>query len=429
MYQAGRDTLRLVPNGNRCLNLLFTDADAASDLRLRLVPVNFSGVLPTFTTATSGRVRMAGMPDTLQATLCFPLCLDSKGKVFLLDVIVSDNGCSLPKQDTLRVAFTAIPAINTPPTIATTASTTLPLRVRVGDLVRFEVTGTDAEGDAVSLELSGRNFNPATLGAALSAPTTTGNSSTSRFTWRVDCPAVGAGPYEFEFAAVSGPCGQRQVVTTTVPIVVDYSNLPPVLQSDLPARGADPTVLPAVTMVLGTSYTAHLQGTDADRDGLTLTATGQGFDLAAAGMRFDARNGTGTASGTFLWDADCRTVNLRQDLVVLFQLVDATCTPLPQTQAVRFAVRLPDTAKVELYNVITPNGDNLNNEFRLPSLPPDFCDARFATLQIYSRWGQKVYETTDRDFRWPGQGSASLYYYLVKYTDGRRYKGWLQVLP
>ena len=85
--------------------------------------------------------------------------------------------------------------------------------------------------------------------------------------------------------------------------------------------------------------------------------------------------------------------------------------------------------ELKLYNIITPNGDQLNDEFRLPELPANFCDEQFEKVQIYSRWGQLVFESGDRDFRWPGEGHGTTYYYLVSYSDGRRFKGWLEVVP
>ncbi|MDO7845709.1 gliding motility-associated C-terminal domain-containing protein [Hymenobacter sp. M29] len=433
VYRPGRDTLRFVPGGNRCVRLRFTDPDPNSRLTLTLSPVNFSGLLPNFTTAVTGAVRSPGAPDTLTATLCFPECLNSRGRVFLLDVVVGDDGCSLPKRDTVRVAFTAVPPPNSPPQLITTAGPTLPLRARIGDLISFDVTGTDPDNDPIQLEMTGQGFNPTSLGATLSQGTTA-NQQRGRFTWRVDCRAVGPDSvFNFQFAAATSPCSERQAATVSVPIIVRYANRAPTLTSDLPSTrpGAD---MPEVKLPLGQTFTATFQGVDPDRDGLTLIATGtspdgkEGFDLSSAGMRFAAQNGTGVATGTFRWDVNCAAVNLHRDLVVAFQLIDATCRPLPQVQRVRLRVASPDTVAVKLYNVITPNRDGQNDEFRLPELPPNFCDSQFANIRIFSRWGQQVFESNDRDFRWPGNGSGGMFYYFITYTDGRRFRGWLEVV-
>jgi len=73
-------------------------------------------------------------------------------------------------------------------------------------------------------------------------------------------------------------------------------------------------------------------------------------------------------------------------------------------------------------NVITPNGDGSNQYFRLPpSCAPQ--------LQLFSRWGQQVYETAAYQNDWDATGQAAgTYYYLLTYPDGRRIKGWLEVI-
>ncbi len=323
-YRFGRDTLRLLPGGSRCLNIRYTDPDPNSALTMSTRAVNFTGQLPTFTTRTSGTVRAAGQPDTLTATLCFPDCADTKGKVFLLDVIVADNGCSLPKHDTLRIAFIATQPPNAAP-----------------------------------------------------------------------------------------------VLTSTFPAV------------PLPASDANAAV---VHIVIGQAYAATLLGLDADNHALALTAVGDGFDLASTGMRFTARNGAGRATADFVWEPDCGAVaatGTGTGLLVRFRLTETgPCLPLPKERVVRFVVDpVPDPKPFVPSNVITPNGDNYNDFFRMPDLPLDFCDRKFAGIVIYSRWGQPVFKSDARGFQWSGQGSGGLYYYLVTYTDGRRFKGWVEVIP
>ena len=72
-------------------------------------------------------------------------------------------------------------------------------------------------------------------------------------------------------------------------------------------------------------------------------------------------------------------------------------------------------------NIITPNGDAENQTFRLG---PD-CAAH---LQVYSRWGQLVFDSPAYHDDWsaPGQPDG-VYYYLLTYPDGHRLKGWLEV--
>jgi hypothetical protein len=88
------------------------------------------------------------------------------------------------------------------------------------------------------------------------------------------------------------------------------------------------------------------------------------------------------------------------------------------------AVSLPplDTRNDPLPNIITPNGDALNQTFRLPA-------SCVPHVQIFSRWGQSVFEAAAYQNNWAAEGQpAGLYYYLLEYPDGHRLKGWLEVV-
>jgi gliding motility-associated-like protein len=203
----------------------------------------------------------------------------------------------------------------------------------------------------------------------------------------------------------------------------------PVLTSSFPPAPPANDAPTVVRVALGTRFTATLAGTDADRNPLGLTATGDGFDLAAARMRFTAQNGPGEASGTFSWEPTCETFN-PNGLLVRFRLTEAgPCVPRPQERLIRFeVVPVEDSVAFRPANVITPNGDAQNDYFTMPNLPTDFCNRQFANIKIFSRWGRLVYQSPDRNFRWGGAGQAGSYYYLVAYTDGRKYKGWVEVI-
>ncbi|WP_133273025.1 T9SS type B sorting domain-containing protein [Hymenobacter radiodurans] len=419
-YQSGRDTLRLQPDSDRCVGLRFTDPNPTSRLTLSLNPVNFTGPLPTFASITQGLVRSPGAPDTLVSRLCFPACLDTKGKVFFVDVIVADDGCALPKRDTVRVAFTSAPVPNGAPRITTTASQ-LPLRARPGDLITFDVAVTDPENDPITLTMAGRGFQAAAVGAQLTQALS-GNQVQGRFSWRVPCPTTNQRLFEFELAATGSPCADRQTTSVVIPVQVQYDNRPPTLTSDFPAAlSAEPIV---IRRVLGGFFEATLEGLDADSDQLTLTAAGNNFDLAAAGMSFVPTNGAGRATGIFRWEPNCDQTTLDIPLEVTFQLREATCSPVGQQRTVRFEVASADTLTFLPPNIFTPNTDGTNDYFELRDLPPNFCNAEFSDIKIFNRWGKQVYSSTSRTFRWDGSNMpAGAYYYLIVYTDKRRYKG------
>jgi gliding motility-associated-like protein len=73
-------------------------------------------------------------------------------------------------------------------------------------------------------------------------------------------------------------------------------------------------------------------------------------------------------------------------------------------------------------NIITPDGDGQNQTFR-----PRFS-CRPASLEVFSRWGQRVYQTDDYRNTWDAKGLPDgSYYYLLRDADNRRAKGWIEV--
>ena len=76
-----------------------------------------------------------------------------------------------------------------------------------------------------------------------------------------------------------------------------------------------------------------------------------------------------------------------------------------------------------LPNVFTPNGDGANDLFT-PILPYRFID--HVEMQIFNRWGNQVFETTDPDLNWNGTDMKSgkalndgVYYYTCAVQELR----------
>jgi gliding motility-associated-like protein len=69
-------------------------------------------------------------------------------------------------------------------------------------------------------------------------------------------------------------------------------------------------------------------------------------------------------------------------------------------------------------NAFTPNHDGLNDVFRLKY--PGFVDDY--RLQIFNRWGQMIYQTSDPYGEWDGRFANDLqptgtYIWIARYTD------------
>jgi gliding motility-associated-like protein len=165
-------------------------------------------------------------------------------------------------------------------------------------------------------------------------------------------------------------------------------------------------------------------------DILTLTGSGQGFNLSDYDMNFNDLTGSDSIVSPFYWQIPCKALD-RGMFKLSFILKDNSCI-LTNRDTVSLTLFVRDTAteitNYEPPNFITPNGDNKNDFFQLVNLPIDNCEDFFAGVAIYNRWGAKVYESYKRDFKWdPTVFSDGLYYYLIDFHS-KKVKGWLQVV-
>lgn len=99
-------------------------------------------------------------------------------------------------------------------------------------------------------------------------------------------------------------------------------------------------------------------------------------------------------------------------------------TPVGCTSAATVHLYARDSCLVSVPNIITPNGDQLNERFVVNGIPPGTC-----SLSIYNRWGKVVYAQAHYANDWQATGQAAgIYYYLVTTATNQRYKGWVEVI-
>lgn len=86
--------------------------------------------------------------------------------------------------------------------------------------------------------------------------------------------------------------------------------------------------------------------------------------------------------------------------------------------------------QIVFYNVFTPYGDNLNDNFKL-----EVENTSYFIIKIFNRWGEQVYQSADPNFSWYGTDyksgldlPASTYFYIIDYkfnceTEHHRVEG------
>ena len=87
------------------------------------------------------------------------------------------------------------------------------------------------------------------------------------------------------------------------------------------------------------------------------------------------------------------------------------------------ALAIINSAPIFIPNLVTPNSDGKNDQFEITALPTG------STLNIYNRWGDRVYQSTDYDNQWAGvNASDGVYYYDLVLPGGNHYKGWINIV-
>ncbi|TAF67077.1 MAG: gliding motility-associated C-terminal domain-containing protein [Cytophagales bacterium] len=308
-YKTG-DTLYIRSDEERCFDAFVSDPDNGSILTLSTVGVNFN---QAHLTAKTTQVNTNnGM--TAQLELCWAACtfVSAQQPSFIVDVIVQDNGCPLPKKDTVRITLVSVPPPNSVPTITTTLASLKPT-LTVNEVLSFDVIGNDA-----------------------------------------------------------------------------------------------------------------------DNDNITVEAIGRGFDVRDLGVNFPKISAIGNIRQNFTWQTSCSNIAEVENLYIIdFIITDQSqCFQKKDTVTVEINLKdLPfDDSNFLPPSVFTPNADGKNDAYFIPQLPNETCLFYFKKIEIFTRWGNKIFESADRNFRWNGTtAAAGAYYYIIDYNR-KKYKNTITIV-
>jgi gliding motility-associated-like protein len=424
-YQAS-ETIRLRAGTEKCLTFLMTDRDVAQ--RLTFTTRALTPGPPLGLTLSPAAAVMQSSSDTARVQLCLGACAQSfDGQPLRFQVIVSDDGCPVPQRDTLTVSLYIEPDPNQAPDILTTLANGA-AQVPIGTPLRFDVRGTDADPDSIRIEARGRGFALPAAGMQFTGSAGLGTAA-GPFAWTPTCAQVRTEPYLVDFVVTETRCGQTRRDSVTVSLAaLPRASRPPTVATNLPLNGTTITLDPLNPQPIQ----FDVLGTDPDADPITLIGQGRGFTLTSAGMQFQDRSGTGRVESPFAWVPGCALLDGQSERIftVDFLVEDNSCQP-NRFDTVSVELRLQDRVanyEVAPPNVFTPNDDGKNDTFRMPDLPIDNCAERFERVEVYNRWGQRVFSDTRRDFAWAGTSfPTGQYFYYVKFTK-RVYKGSLTLL-
>jgi hypothetical protein len=262
------------------------------------------------------------------------------------------------------------------------------------------------------------------------------NTGTGAFTFRQSIP-VGIGPYNAALGDVDGD-GDLDLLTangygfvslcrntgqglfsntnTAGSLLTDFINVVDLVLGDVDGDGD----LDLVTS--GSNVGIRLNDGTATSSAGTLQLTGADFLCPGGSGELLVTSSAGVPAYRWNTGETGPRITIRQAGLYTVTATFADC----QTASTEYVVREGNCvpASAALPNIITPNGDHLNETFALTGLA-----AGPWALVLYNRWGREVYRTEAYQNEWGLTAAAGLYYYQLRHlASGTLHRGWLEVV-
>ena len=113
-------------------------------------------------------------------------------------------------------------------------------------------------------------------------------------------------------------------------------------------------------------------------------------------------------------------------ILILLLSIGAYAQPVEPIDSIPQGPPLPSPQPIEVNipNVITPNGDGINDKFEL-ILQPNYK----VVMKVYSRWGNLIYSNDDYQNNFYGtELSDGVYAFHIRVYDGSRYRDFQKMI-
>lgn len=422
------DTLRITNNSQSktCIQVKAKDFQVGQTVRLIAIPLNFQPI----SAITGDTIKViASATDTARLSFCLPACVGSTPQnPFHMRVLVQDNGCAGALSDTLEIFI----VLNVPPRtvpglellppdsiieIASEEDLDLQAKTLVepGQFNQLKVEVQNNRNQVLSLGSLGMFF-PDGSGVG---------PITRRLDWRAPCLPPANQPLTLNMRVSTLFCNQNASVTKKVKIRV----VPPGATIQIRLKDQDSLAKKlTIRSDYGKSLPLTLIGRGLPSKAVSLTSLQPETALAASGISFLPQQGQGQVESPFIWEPECSHTGYPKSLTFLANTLVCNQTRSDTLQLV-FEPNPFDAFSFEGINLLTINGDGKNDFLRLEDvLGGKGCDLQFEGIDVFDRWGKRVYHQTDPNFAWPESSKENgTYFYLIR-ISGKSFTGWIHLV-
>ena len=416
------DTLYLNSGSTQgCYKLKLTDAQINQAVRFKVERLSLNTPLAVQKDTT---VKLLQIGDSIAVRFCIPACSNANPtQPWKILLIATDDGCSQPLSDSLNLNLVIKRKPVMPPTIKTidiladtiTVIQTEIFRFRLealqiepGDLSVFS-TLTDSKGVAISVQ---------TNGITLPAGNGTNRIETS-FNWPEICFLPENQPLKLMSIARSTVCDSVKYDTVYQYIRIIPKILEVGITSDY--SGKNP-----IEVFENRNINFTVNGKASENRLVTLSSSGT--LVGVPGFSFPGITANGSAVSTFLVNTNCESPGGDFDVKIMSSSLFCGVN-FKDSLEYKIRIRKSFDSLGIIPNLITANGDKYNESFNiLDILPEDNCKLNFDFIEIYDRWGKRIFYSKDRKFVWkPEQNWEGAFFFALHFKE-KTIRDWLTVV-
>jgi hypothetical protein len=363
--------------------------------------------------------------DSASARFCLPSCtVTPENEPWKIRLVASDDGCPEPFSDTLMVFLNIRKSPIQAPEVFFEANHPDTIALKQKDILSIPIIGR--QNQEIPITMSSRIFLP--NGQVLPSwqgillPSGSGNGEIrSKIQFTGLCRIPPGGRFKLETIVKAVRCDEikNDTIEQWFRMAPDF----PILTLQSGWNGLS-------SIFLGERGKVEFDVKAEISDGSQLFLLPQGSLTFEPGFSFTGPNsGFGKLNGKFSFIASCDGNSGKYDLQFVARGQNCDSVIL-KTLSYDFDLRYEDANLGTPPNLITCNADQANDYFSLEKIvSADNCASEFDFVEIFNRWGRRVFLEQNRDFRWvPEDFSEGLYYYCLHFKRQKPLNGWLQLV-